>query len=614
MSSSNTNGGKYSAQLSSAIKSKPLSNINKQFLRVAMADPNVEQIVGVPDDVADATVTKKIMVERVINMADYAGSNGTQLDIILWDTLRAEQLTRVIAYREAEIGIGDSNHVFVGGVGIYVQSEDKSAFNLENGDANWEAPLNSGNNTSFRGDTINIPDEYLGGRCRLLGVAVKAVNEGAATYQSGTVRAWEQPVEGSDTFYINIAQSLRSYDTNESGSDWAVIKAIAPAEQLPPPPTRNSEILALRRTKLVGKSEEGVFIIGAPELGDGQGTMLPTMKSRVYENAPVLASGNTGNNNGFYDFVTQSTRNILVKGLPYYNMNNNPSNVPAVLGNNQVGMCLRNYHTGGGLRGVRFSGLNNGSSGNPGPAVIRIQATFYIEQIPSQSDVNMLALAKPSPPASPETLAMLQHLRATMDFAYPAKYNGLGTFTKLLTNALSTKVPENKFTRAYDKHVSKPAAKALLKSDYVKLLPGGTIGQATAQYANAVHRGGKAKAEKKYLAAAVAKEAIPMALAAASAITNKVRAANYSHDGNSLKGPDNVLESIQREWNNVGKDRTAQQNKKLLVRAYAYHTAHPSYRFPVKLWQQIQELQAQVQTHNVTSPNGNAKPLKRKRD
>lgn len=601
MSSSNQ-GNTYSAKLTGAIQGRKLSQQDKQFLRTAMADPQIEYPVGVPDDVADSTVMKKIVVEKTINMADYAGVNGTQVDVILWDALRAEQMKRYPLVREAEIQSEPGASIFVGGVGVYVHTEDKSFFNLKTTDPNYEDPLNNGWGTTGRGDTINIPDEYLGGRCRLVGQSVKVVNEGPETYQSGTVRAWEQTVQGSDTYYFNLEQTIKKYPDASEGADPTFTKMWSPALQKPPPPGTNAEIMALRRTKLIGHAKDGVFIVGSPDLEDC-GSMLPSLKTVVYEDAPILTSGNTGTGNGYYDRVNLNSRFGAVKGLPLFFEESNPSNVPALLGNNMYGAPLRNYYTNGTLRGVRFSGLNNGSSGNPGPAVLRIQCTFYIEQVPSATDQNMLVLAKPSPPENKDALEALNDLRRKMDFAFPARYNGLGTFTKMITNALSTPVGNNKFTRAYDKHVSKPAAKALLKSDYVKLLPGGTLGQATAQFANAVHKNGNTKSEKRYLAATAAKEFIPMALNMASALTRKVRATNYSQDGHSIKGPDTQIGQIMNEWNNGGPTRTPQQNKKLLAKAYAYHLQYPSYRFPAALWSQIQRLQYEAEKNNSNVTN-----------
>lgn len=465
----------YTEQVKSEMSRNGLTAEQKNFIRSAMADPNIDQPTGVPDDVSDSSVLKVFKQELVINMSDYAAANATQVDIIMWDHLRKTKQFQTLFSGECETSV-QTNALMTGGVGIYVNEEDKSPFYSQISDAHWGMPVNKEpGETDTYGEVLVLPDDSLGGQMRVIGQSVKVTSEGAESYQSGTVRAWEQTVQPTEAIYVDKNNVGEGVEEGGGPTLYHRLEHVADLKELPP--ASSSQIMNLKRSKLVGKTNEGVFLINSTDL-HGDKIYKPVSKNVVYDTGGNLVSMG-GDHQGEYN-TTTNTRFGYVSG--WINVSG-PGNGALAAAN------PRNYWLSQGLRGVRFSGLNNGAGGAVGPAVLRISVTTIVEQIPSSDDQNMLSIARRSPAKSEAAMQTLSDMRRKMDFAFPAAWNGLGTFTKKLVDLLDKPIADNKFTRAYDKHVSKPAAKAMLGSKALKAIA--PVAVSAAVFADTKKRGGK---------------------------------------------------------------------------------------------------------------------------
>jgi len=104
-------------------------------------------------------------------------------------------------------------------------------------------------------------------------------------------------------------------------------------------------------------------------------------------------------------------------------------------------------------------------------------------------------------------LQVLERIRAAVPFAYEAKMNGGGGFAKMITDLLSTKVPENRFTRAYDKvQPFKPINKMLTSEAGQMIIPGMAVAKQAVDYLNNVKQNKKQTVGKTQLLTAYAKD------------------------------------------------------------------------------------------------------------
>lgn len=484
----------YTNQLKT--KLSDLSEVDKNYLRTALCDPNLKTPTGIPDRVDDYTVVKKVVVDDVIDFTNQ-GSH-TQMDIIMWPFVRKQTLGKVDIQREAEVSYGmPFPEILVGGTGIYVNEENQSPFAATSADGTFQMPNNGPATIDGKmGQVQTIEDEYLGGKLRVIGSSVKVTSAGAEAYQSGTSVAWEQDFTPSEGYVLSQDKIERNENAAETGGEptpGAHVRRMFWSSVYPLPPNSNSEINQLRRSEKLGKAELGCYLIGNYHHTENS-TMAPVLRNVLLDDGmneltrPATFTSESISDG--YDYETnhqrsgfcsgplmaESTDNkyAMGEGTDQQERENSVRRLP----------CRQYYSEGAKMRGVRFSGLNTTA---PGPAKMRVTTTFYIEVIPNASDLNMATVSKPSPPYSPAALDRLSQTQATMKFAWLAEQNGKGDVTKAITNFLSTPVAN---TPKFDK-ISKAAAKTLLgtTNPLVHMIPGYTAGQVIAGYADQRKRG-----------------------------------------------------------------------------------------------------------------------------
>ena len=124
---------------------------------------------------------------------------------------------------------------------VLVNTDNKSPFyDAVGGD--YELPENqTPGTTPVPGEVIEISDDLLGGQCRLLGISVKVVSEGAASYQSGSVVAWEQPIPPTPSMYL-AKNNILEVNTKAAASTVAQYNTrnVCYADQYALPPASNS--------------------------------------------------------------------------------------------------------------------------------------------------------------------------------------------------------------------------------------------------------------------------------------------------------------------------------------------------------------------------------------
>lgn len=562
----------YSKRLSSHVNATRFTQEEKRFIRTAMADPNIDVPTGVPDDIADNTVVKKIQQEYVLNMHDYAATDGTQVDIISWPMLRPNTSTLCSVGRENECAIPGDTNIFMGGVGVYVNKEDESPFYSGIGDSHWDAPINGMPDFDNYGRVICIDDEFLGGRCRMIGRSIKVVNEGPETYQSGTVRAWEQPIPSTSGNYQITESSIKLQ--NSADAQVARVRLETDHTVYAPIPASNQQQQNLRRTKLVGHARDGVFMIDAVDFENS--TTTPTKRDLIWDEGGELTV-TPGNRYGGYNNQTVNTRMCWIQGRLVAGQCVNYLTNYTAESNTVDGQNPRNYYMGNRLRGIRFSGLNTGKDGAPGPAVLRILVTTIIEQIPSNRDGNMASIAKKSPDPNPNVLDYLYEMQGMMEFAWAAKVNGMGTFTKALTDMLSTKMPNNKFTRAFDNSGVSKGVKSLLLNGVGDLMPGGTAGVAVAKYADAIAKGQTNKQAKQ----AVKQHIAPIAKMGKQIAKEAIKTNPTLHAAQ--------MTALWTQKHGSSSWPTSKERKKWATEMYSFHLKNKTYRFPPNVWQDVMD-------------------------
>lgn len=554
----------YSNNISSHVNASRFTAEEKRFIRTAMADPNIDIPTGVPDDIAENTVVKKVVQEFVINMHDYAATDGTQVDVISWPYLRPMKLTDCTIGRETEVTIPGDTDLLTGGVGVYVNKEDESPFYSNESAVNFSLPINTTGGMANAGQIIYVSDEFLGGRCRMLGRSIKVVNEGPETYQSGTVRAWEQPIPPSVGNYMITESSIKTQ--NEADAQVSRVRVETEHIMAAPVPASNQQQQNLRRTKLIGHAKDGVFMVDAVDFNNS--TTTPVKRDIIFDEGSQLTVA-SGDQIGEYNRDTANNRNGWIAGRLVAAQYNNYKLGSTSVTDTVTGQNPRNYYMGNRLRGIRFSGLNTGKDGAPGPAVLRIVVTTFLEQIPSNRDANMASLAKKSPDPNPKVLDFLYDLQAKMDFAFQAKVNGLGQFTSWITKLLSTSVPQNKLTKAFDKSGISQKAKNFMLTKGANI-PGVALGVQAAKYADAVAtKSPKRKAMKNKLKKEMAIDILTSAVA----------------------GPaiGSMIDTWKAASNEVGWLASA-KGVNWAKKMWEFHKTNPDYRFSPKLWADVMQV------------------------